>query len=128
MGYKGDVLKSQFTENKIRERQATATVMVPLTCKCQEAITTVNTHDKKFFVPGGEHVTSDNMFKAAEINWQIAEDTEMENGKKSWVDYHLRCKAALPIRERLMNELENNVGPQTSKELEMLPQWKGVPV
>jgi hypothetical protein len=29
MGYKGDAPKSQFTKNKIWERQATATVMVP---------------------------------------------------------------------------------------------------
>ncbi len=44
----------------------------------------------------------------------------MENGKKSPVEYHLRRKATLPIFERLVNELENNVGWQTSKELEML--------
>ena len=29
MGYKGDALKAQFREDKIRERQATATVTVP---------------------------------------------------------------------------------------------------
>ncbi len=29
MGYKGDVLKSQFMESTIRERQAAMTVMVP---------------------------------------------------------------------------------------------------
>jgi hypothetical protein len=52
----------------------------------------------------------------------------MENGKHSWVEYHLRCKAALPILERLVNELEKNVGWQTSKELEMLLWWKGVPM
>ena len=44
------------------------------------------------------------------------------------MEYHLRCKAALPILERLVNELEKNVGRQTSKELEMLLWWKGVPV
>ena len=31
MGYKGDALKAQFAEDKIRERQATAMVMVPQT-------------------------------------------------------------------------------------------------
>ncbi len=46
------------------------------------------------------------MFKAAEINRWTAEAVEMENGKKSWVEYHLRCKATLPILECLVNELK----------------------
>jgi hypothetical protein len=69
-----------------------------------------------------------NMFKAAEINRQTEEVAEIENGKHSRVEYHLRRKAALPILERLVNELEKNVGWQTSKELQMLLWWKGVPV
>jgi hypothetical protein len=52
----------------------------------------------------------------------------MENGKHSRVEYHLRRKAALPILKRLVNELGKNVGRQTSKELETLLWWKGVPV
>ncbi len=52
----------------------------------------------------------------------------MENGKMSQVEYHLRCEAALPTLEYLVNELKNHVRQQTSKELEMLLQWKGVPV
>jgi hypothetical protein len=68
------------------------------------------------------------MFKAAEIYRQTAGATEMENGNKSRVEYHLRRKAALPILEHLVNEPENNVGQQTSKELEMLLWWKGIPV
>jgi hypothetical protein len=125
MGYKGDALKSQFMENTIWERQAAMTVMI---CERQEAIAAANMHGKKCFVTGGEHVTSNDMFKAAEINRQTAEAAELENGKKSWVKCHLRRKAALPILECLVNDLENNVGQQTSKELEMLLWWKGVPV
>ncbi len=52
----------------------------------------------------------------------------MENGKKSRVEYHLRLMATLPILERLVNELENNVAQQTSKKLETLLRWKDVPV
>jgi hypothetical protein len=52
----------------------------------------------------------------------------MENSKHSQVEYHLRCKAALPILDRLVNELEKNVGWQTIKELETLLWWKGVHV
>ncbi len=43
MGYKGDALKSQFTENTIWERQAAMTATVPQTCKHQEAIAAANT-------------------------------------------------------------------------------------
>ncbi len=70
------------------------------------------------------------MFKAAEINRQTEEAAEMENGKHSRVEYHLRCKATLPILERLVNELDKNVGWQTIKEhkIKMLLWWKGVPV
>ncbi len=110
MGYKGDALKSQFTENTIWERQAATTVTVPQTCKCRDAIAAANTSMSP----------QTNMFKAAEINWQTEEAAEMENGKHSRVEYHLRCKDALPILKRLVNELEQNVRWQTSKELEML--------
>ncbi len=99
MGYKGDALKSQFTENTNLERQVAMTVMVPQTCKCQDAIADTNTSMSP----------QTNMFKAAEINRQTEEAVDMENGKHSWVEYHLRCKAALPILERLVNELEKNV-------------------
>jgi hypothetical protein len=42
MGYKGDALKSQFTENTIWERQAATTVTVPQTYKFQDAIAATN--------------------------------------------------------------------------------------
>ncbi len=118
MGYKGDALKSQFMENTIWERQATTTVTVPQTCECQDVIAAANTSMS----------LQTKMFKAAEINWQSEEVAEMENGKHSRVEYHLRRKAALPILERLVNELKKNVGWQTSKKLEMLLWWKDVPM
>ena len=93
MGYKGDALNAQFREDKIRERQATATVTVPQTRERQEAIAATNTHGKKIFVTGGKHVTSDDMFKAAEINRQTAEAAEREKDKKGRVNYHRRRKA-----------------------------------
>ena len=48
------------------------------------------------------------------------EVTEKEKDEKSWVEYHARHKATLPIVDRLKNELENNVGRLKSKELEVL--------
>ncbi len=47
---------------------------------------------------------------------------------KSRMEYHARREGALPIVDRLENELENNVGWLKSKELEVLLRWKGVPV
>jgi hypothetical protein len=117
MSYKGDAPKLKFTENKIWERQATATVTVLQTCKHQEAIAAAITHGKKFCIMGGKHVTIDNMFRAAEINKQTAAAVEMENGKKSRVEYHLRCESTLPILCQV-NDLENNVG---RKELDATP-------
>jgi hypothetical protein len=48
--------------------------------------------------------------------------------RRGKVDYHARSKAALPIIDPLKNELESNVAWITSKELEVLLQWNGVPV
>ncbi len=71
-------------------------------------------------------MTSNNMFKAAEINRRKAEAAEREKDKKRWVEFHARRKAALPILIRLEHELENDVAQLTSKELEVLLRWKGV--
>ncbi len=40
----------------------------------------MGTHGKKFFVMGGEHVMSDDMFKVAEINRQTHEAAEKGKG------------------------------------------------
>jgi hypothetical protein len=94
----------------------------------QEALAAVHTHGKKFFVTGGKHVTSDDMFIVVELNWRRVEAAEREKDKKSRVEYHARRKAALLIIDRLENELENDVGQLKSKELKVLLRWKGVPV
>jgi hypothetical protein len=81
------------------------TVTVPQTCECQDAITAANTSMSP----------QTNMFKAAEINRQTKEVVEMENGKHSRVEYHLRRKAALPILECLVNELEKMSGGKQAR-------------
>ncbi len=73
-------------------------------------------------------MTSDNMFIVVELNRRRAEAAEREKIKKSWVEYHARREATLPIVDRLKNELENDVRRLKSKELEVLLRWKGVPV
>ena len=128
VGYRGDVLRAQFCPDKITKRKALLPVTVANTRERQEALAAAHTHGKKVFVMGGKHVTSDDMFIVVELNRQRAEAAEREKGKKSRVEYHARRKAALPIVNRLENELENNVGQLKSKELEVLLWWKGVPV
>ena len=119
-------MRARFHPDKISERKASMKVTVTNTRERQEAIAAASTHRSKFYVTGGEHVTSDDMFKAAEINRRKAKAAEREKEKKSWVEYHARRKAALPIVDRLKHELDNNVGRLTSKELEVLLWWKGV--
>jgi hypothetical protein len=126
MGYRGDVLRAQFCPDKISERKESMAVTVANTRERQEAIAAANTHGAKFFVTGGEHVTSNDMFKAAEINRRKAEAAEREKEKKRRVEFHARRETALPIVDRLELELENDVGRLTSKELEVLLRWKGV--
>jgi hypothetical protein len=128
MGYRGDVLRAQFCPDKISERKASGPVTVANRHERQEALAAAHTHGKKFFVREGKHVMSGNMFIVVELNRQRAEAAEREKDKKSRVEYHTRCEAALPIVDRLENELENNVGWLKSKELEVLLRWKGVPV
>ena len=126
MGYRGDVLRAQFCPDKISERKESMAVTVANTRERQEAIAAANTHGAKFFVTGGEHMTSNDMFKAAEINRRKVEAAEREKEKKRRVEFHARREAALPIVNRLELELENDVGRLTSKELEVLLRWKGV--
>ena len=115
-----------FRKDKISERNALQAVTVANTRERQEAIAAANTHGTKFFVTGGEHVTSNDMFKAAEINRRKAEAAEREKEKKRRVEFHARRETALPIVDRLELELENDVGRLMSKELEVLLRWKGV--
>jgi hypothetical protein len=63
------------------------------------------------------------LFKASGMNRRTEKATERE--KKIWVEYHMRHKATLHIVDRLKNELENNFPQLTSKEVEVLLQWKG---
>ena len=84
--------------------------------------TVLNTHGKKFFVTGGEHVTSNDMFKAAEINRRTAEATEREKDKKGRVDYHRR-RDALPILNRLENDLARSLRCYSGGRVSLCQKW-----
>ena len=126
MGYDADLLKTEFNEDRIRaaaaEEELDLSVTVTNTRKRQEA------HGKKFYVTGGEHITSDDMFIAAEMGNRKRGIAEMEKDKKARVEFHTRRDAALIILNRLDHESDGNVARLTNKELEVLLRWKGVPV
>ena len=128
MGYNGEMLRAQYHEDKVRALRAAAPVTVAHTRKCQEVLPTPTTLEKKFFVTGGEHITSENMFKSDKIMHWNAEVVEVEKDKKRSLEYHGRREATLPILDRLKNVLENAVKRLPGKELEVLLRWKGVPV
>ncbi len=107
---------------------AAAPFTVPHTRKRQEALAAATTHGKKFFMTGGKHITSDDMFKSAKIVSQNAEAVEREKDRKRRLEYHARRGAALPVLDCLENELENVIVRLTGKELEVLLHWMGVPV
>jgi hypothetical protein len=65
-----------------RARLAAAPFTVPHTRERQEALAAATNHGKKFFMTGGKHITSDNMFKSAEIVSQNAEAVEREKDRK----------------------------------------------
>ena len=71
---------------------------------------------------GGEHITSDDMFKSAKIVRRNVEALEVEKDKKRRLEYRARREAALPVLDRLENVLENAITRLTGKELEVLLQ------
>ena len=68
------------------------------------------------------------MFKAAEVGVRKIQIDEKEKDKKSWIEFAMTCDAALSVLDCLTNEIDENVSRLTSKELEVLLRWKGVPV
>jgi hypothetical protein len=81
MGYDADLLKTEFSEDRIRAAAAEEldfSITVANTRERQEALAKATTYGKKFYVTGGKHITSDDMFIAAEMGNRKKEITEME--------------------------------------------------
>ena len=68
MGYDADLLKTGFDEDRIKAatENSTLSITVANTRERQEALMKMTTHGKKFFVTGGEHINSNDMFISAE--------------------------------------------------------------
>ncbi len=84
------------------------------------------THGKKFFVTGGEHINSNDMFISAEMGNREREIAGMEKGKKVRIQFHTRRNTALVVLDRLDHELDGNIKRLTNKDLEVLLRWKGL--
>ena len=129
MGYHGDVLKAVFCPDKIHQRQAEKTVTVELTHERQVALAATKTCGKRFFATGGgQHLTADNGFIAAEMCFHDAAVKEKEKEKKSRMEGNAKHNAALILLDCLENHLDGNVNTLLSKELETLLKWKDVQV
>jgi hypothetical protein len=70
MGYDTDLLKTGYDEAQIKaaaEDFTHSVTVVANTRERQEALVKATTHGKKFFVTGGKHINSHDMFISAEM-------------------------------------------------------------
>ena len=102
MGYHGNVLKAVFCPDKICQWRAEETVTVELTHEQQVALAAAKTCGKRFFATGGgQHLTTDDGFIAAEMCFCEAAVKEIEKEKKSWMEGNAKRDAALIVLDRL---------------------------
>ena len=128
MGYNGDLLKTGFDKDQIKAAAeiSTLSITVANTRERQEALVKASTHRKKFFITGGKHINSNDMFISAEMGNREREIAKMEKGKKVRIQFHTRRNTALVVLDRLDHELDGNIKRLTNKDLEVLLRWKGL--
>ena len=128
MGYNADLLKTGFDKDQIKAAAEISTLSITVvnTRERQEALVKASTHRKKFFVTGGKHINSNDMFISAEMGNREREIAKMEKGKKVRIQFHTRRNTALVVLDRLDLELDGNIKRLTNKDLEVLLRWKGL--
>ncbi len=121
MGYDADLLKTGFNEDRIRaaaaEEELDLSVTVANTRERQKALAKATTHGKKFYVTGGEHITSDDMFIAAEMGNRKREIAEMEkefNNQLQNTLYNMEVIQKNDIKNELMS-IQNNLEKETAQ-------------
>ena len=85
-----------------------------------ELLAKASSHGEKFFATGGEHVTSDDAFKAAEIVYRTKRVKDLEKEKKERIADEETEKAALNILE-----LEKPVAKLVGTQLKVLLLFYG---
>ena len=106
-----------------RKRQGVTRVTLPNTLDRQKLLAKASTHGEKFTATGGTHLTSDDFFKAMEINLREKEVVSMKADRQKRLDSeaaHMAAKSILCMAK----------GPQsyTAKELTVLLKWYNVPM
>ena len=93
-----------------------------------EALLTANTAGKMFHLTGGQHMTEDNRWISREMANRALCVAALEKEKKNLLEKQSCHGAALPVLNRLKNELNGNINSLLNSELEKLLRWKGIPV
>lgn len=79
LGYKGELLSASIKERKVNfESLVTAFHSIERI----EALMNAKTHGEKSYISGGDHATSDDVFKAAELSNRKQQIDQMEKEKK----------------------------------------------
>ncbi len=116
-GFKGELLKAEI---KKKSEVPWALLTVTHSREQVEALAKASTHGAIFALTGGNHFTSDNMFKAAELPHQKAQIAEMKKEKKereAGIEKDSKVKSILEVKKEI-NSL-------TGDELTSLLRWHG---
>ena len=117
--YYGHHLRVELKENLTTPQSVT----VPQTQEHLEALAKAKTHGELFFVTGGDHLTTDDAFKAAELKNREKDIELMEKDKEQRIAAEEKERAALAILEV---EPPIEVDHLTGKQLKILLSFYGV--
>ena len=102
---------------------ARRTITVPNTRQRVQSIATSNGHGERYFVTGGDHLTSDDGFKAAELANRLKQVEAMEKDKAYRQACEEKERAAVEILE---HEPPFSVEQLKGNQLKILLDWYGI--
>ena len=117
-GYNGNRIRATLKEQAGVQPKLT----VPNSQERIKALVKATTHGDRFYVTGGCHLNSDDVFKAAEVGNRKREHEELEKDKKQRLDQEQREKEAFRVIS-----LEKSTAKLNMKELEKLLYWYRIP-
>ena len=118
-GYDGNQLMAKLKKSVYFRREVT----VPHSQERIEALSKAKTHGERFFVTGGSHATSDDVFKAAELTNRKGEIAAMEKDKIDRTAAQQRESLALAILQHEPPILAENL---RKPQLQTILLWYGV--
>ena len=117
-GYNGYRLQAQIRKDTAIKPQLT----VANSKEHIEALSTAATHGERFFITGGCHLNSDDVFKATEVGYRRREHKELSRKKKESKEWEAREKEAFDVIR-----FEKPIEQLIMKELEKLLYWYRIP-